>query len=109
MSHVSNTFTMSGLVPKRMLLDPLSLLCLTLPRQFKSNITNYEKTIMPFYKKFASEDHPYIVTETGLHYDAPVADKLAYLSQIIESSKAGKIVTKSITWSVICLSWARFD
>jgi len=65
---------------------------------FKSNISNYEKTFMPFYKKFASEDHPYIVAETGLHFDGTVQDKLAYLSQIIDSSKAGRIVAKSITW-----------
>ena len=77
--------------------------------QFKSNISNYEKTFMPFYKKFASEDHPYIVAETGLHFDGTVQDKLAYLSQIIDSSKAGRIVAKSITWSVICTSCARFN
>lgn len=53
---------------------------------------------MPFYKKFSSDDHPFMVNEVGLHYNAPLADKLAYLSEIIDSSKAGRIVTKSITW-----------
>jgi len=65
---------------------------------FPSNITQYEKNIMPFYKKFSSDDHPFIVNEVGLHYNAPIVDKLAYLSEIIDSSKAGRIVTKSITW-----------